>query len=42
METVDTSSRLVELRKLMKERLIDIYGWLPSHLPHLQSHRVNC
>lgn len=27
METVDTSSRLTELRKLMRERNIDIYGW---------------
>lgn len=26
METVDTSTRLAELRKLMKERNIDIYG----------------
>lgn len=26
METVDTSSRIAELRKLMKEREIDIYG----------------
>lgn len=26
METVDTSSRLSELRKLMKERNLDIYG----------------
>lgn len=26
METVDSSSRLSELRKLMKERNIDIYG----------------
>lgn len=29
METVDTSSRLQELRKLMRERNIDVYGWQP-------------
>lgn len=27
METVDSSNRLAELRKLMRERDIDIYGW---------------
>lgn len=29
METVDSSNRLLELRKLMKERDIDIYGRSP-------------
>lgn len=43
METVDTSSRLSELRKLMRERNIDIYGQRSSYpLAPLPTHRGDC
>lgn len=37
METVDTSSRLSELRKLMRDRNIDIYGPSSPNSPHAVS-----